>query len=473
MTQPAPEEKPPVRAAIAALTENGRPIPDDRHSHMIPLLRRRRDGATATWWASTVLIAALALLAVPTGAPADAPASLSAAPAAAMVSHGTVVAIGGGLRDDNDAVWSRIVARAGGTNSRFVVFATASSEPESAAAAAVSALEVHGARAQAVPLSSLLDGVDVGRAVRDPDLLATVRAAQGVFFTGGAQQRIVDALQPGGESTPMLEAIRGVLAKGGVVAGTSAGAAVMSRIMFRDPPGVLAVMKGSLREGKDVGRGLGLAGPELLVDQHFLRRGRIGRLLALMSSRRLEVAIGVEEDTAAFLSGDEVKVVGPGGVLYVDLRDATTDPARGAFNVYGARLTYVADGDRIDVRSGALLPSDRKLKGQRLDPGAPGFRPYFDDTPFLLDVLGEGAVLKAMIYMVDGPTATIRGLAYDAGPDAAAPRDLGFEFRFSRRPDTVGWYASVDDTESYSVANVRLDVVPVRVAEPLYVDWPH
>jgi cyanophycinase len=435
--------------------------------------RRRCDGATASWRVNAVALAALASALVPTGASADSPAGVPAAPASPMVPHGTVIAIGGGLRDDNDAVWSRIVALAGGANSRFVVFATASSAPESAAAAAVAALAAHGARAEPVPVSPLLDGVDVGRAVRDPALLATVRAARGVFFTGGAQERIVDALQPGGEDTPMLEAIRGVLANGGVVAGTSAGAAVMSRIMFRDPPDVLTVMKGSLRDGKDVDRGLCLAGPDLFVDQHFLRRGRIGRLLALMQARGLKVAIGIEEDTAALLSGDEVEAVGPGGVLFVDLRAATTDPMRGAFNVSGARLTYVADGDRIDVRSGTLVPSDEKLAGQRLDPGAPGFRPYFEDTPFLLDVLGDGAVLKAMTYMVDGPAATIRGLAYDARPDAAAPRDLGFEFRFSRRPDTVGWYASVDDTESYSVANVRLDVVPVRVAEPLYTDWPH
>jgi len=270
----------------------------------------------------------------------------------------------------------------------------------------------------------------------------------------------------------MLAAIREVLARGGVVAGTSAGAAVMSRVMFRDPPVVPTVMKGPLREGKDVDRGLGFAGPDLFVDQHFLRRGRLGRALPLMLSRGFEIGIGVEEDSAAVLHGSEVEVIGPGGALFVDLGEATTDPKRGAFNVAGARLTYLADGDRFDVRARVLSPAPAKLQGQRLEPSAPGFRPYYQDTPFLLDVLGEGAVLKAMTYMVDGPAATLRGLAYDAGPEAAPPHGLGFEFRFSRRPDTVGWYASLNDTESYTVTNVRLDVVPVQVAEPLYRDWP-
>jgi cyanophycinase len=243
----------------------------------------------------------------------------------------------------------------------------------------------------------------------------------------------------------------------------------MSTVMFRDPPVVPTVMKGSLREGKDVDRGLGFVGPALFVDQHFLRRGRLGRALPLMQARGYEMGIGIEEDTAAVVRGSSIEVIGPGGVLFVDLGKATTDPRRGAFNIAGVRLTYLADGDRFDLRTRTLTPAPAKLQGQRLEPAARGFRPYYEDTPFLLDVLGEGAVLKAMTYLVDGPSAVVRGLAYDAGPDAAPPRDLGFEFRFSRTPETIGWYASVNDIESYTVANVRLDVEPVKVAQPLYV----
>jgi cyanophycinase len=188
-----------------------------------------------------------------------------------------------------------------------------------------------------------------------------------------------------------------------------------------------------------------------------------------MQARGYEIGIGIEEDTAAVVRGSSIEVIGPGGVLFVDLAKATTDPRRGAFNIAGVRLTYLADGDRFDLRTRALTPAPAKRQGQRLEPAARGFRPYYEDTPFLLDVLGEGAVLKAMTYLVDGPSAVVSGLAYDAGPGAAPPRDLGFEFRFSRTPETIGWYASVNDIESYTVANVRLDVEPVKVAQPLYV----
>ena len=381
---------------------------------------------------------------------------------------GTVVVIGGALRDDNAAVWSSLVTLAGGRGARYVVFGTASGDPERSAARVVALLESHGAEAKSLPVAPKLPGVDVAQAVRDPELIAQVSAANGVFFTGGAQERIVDTLQPGGHPTPLLEAIRGVLGRGGVVAGTSAGAAIMSHVMFRDAPDLLAVMKGTLRDGKEVDRGLGFAVPGLFVDQHFLRRGRLGRMLPLMQSQGLQTGIGVEENSAAILRGHEVEIVGEGGALFVDLRDAASDPKRGAFNLSGVRLTFLGDGDRLDVRTRALTPSAAKLAGARIDPGAAGFEPSLEDPPFLLDVLGDGAILRAMSFVLDGPAAEIRGLAYDARPQASAPRDLGFEFRLYRGTDTAGWYAEVHGDDAYTIANVRLDVLPVKVAQPLY-----
>jgi cyanophycinase len=352
-----------------------------------------------------------------------------------------------------------------------VVFGTASATPTRAAQSAVAALEAHGAVAEHIAVAPRLEGIDLAQAVRDPELIARVRAARGVFFTGGAQEYIVDTLQPGGQSTPLLDAIRDVLDRDGVIAGTSAGAAVMSRVMFRDPPDPVGVMKGALRPGQDIDTGLGFAGPDLFVDQHFLRRGRLGRMLPLMQSQGLKTGIGVEENSAAILRGHEIEVVGNGGVLFVDLATATSNVQLGAFNVAGVRLTYLGDGDRLDLRSRAVTPAPAKALGTRLDPRATGFEPSLADTPFLLDVLGDGAILRGMTYALDGPQAEVRGLAFDARPEARAPRDLGFEFRFYRGADTAGWFTSGFGDEAYTVVNVRLDVRPVQVAQPLYRAW--
>jgi len=74
-------------------------------------------------------------------------------------------------------------------------------------------------------------------------------------------------------------------------------------------------------------------------------------MLPLMQSQGLQTGIGVEENSAAILLGHEVEIVGEGGALFVDLRDVGSDPNLGAFNLSGVRLTFLGDGDRLDVRN--------------------------------------------------------------------------------------------------------------------------
>lgn len=128
--------------------------------------------------------------------------------------RGYAVPIGGALKADNEEVWQRIVQLAGGKGARFVVFGTASEDPEASAKQVVDLLQRRGAVAEALPVAPKFLWVDLNKVVRDPALIAKVKAAKGIFFTGGVQERIVDVLQPGGQSTPMLEAIWDVYRKG-------------------------------------------------------------------------------------------------------------------------------------------------------------------------------------------------------------------------------------------------------------------
>ncbi len=415
-----------------------------------------------------VLLLALACMPL---AHAREPVPTAVASPAITATTGPAIAIGGALRNDNAAVWSRLIDLAGGRGARFVVLATASGDPDAAARGTIAALVAHGAVAEHLRVAPKLLGIDLQRAVRDPALIEKVRAANGVFFTGGDQARIVDTLCPGGVESPLLIAIRELQQRGGVIAGTSAGAAIMSRTMFRDPASVITLLKGPLRPGQDFGPGLGFAPTDLFVDQHFLSRGRLGRMLPLMHERGMTLGLGVEEDSAAILQGDQVEVLGPGGALLVDLTAVATDAKLGAFNLANAKLTYLGHGDRYDLRSRTLTPARAKLEGQVIDPRAAGFKPYHDDAPFALDVLAAGVVLDRMVRIVDGRLTESRGLAFDADATATAPRDLGFEFRFSRRADTLGWYDPVASEDAYTLANIRLDVVPVRVTQPLFEPW--
>jgi cyanophycinase len=469
-----------VRRRLARKRRTG-PADRRRHGRGVIIVARSRtqtDFVRATFalarWSlalCAVVLHAACALAPPDATAQAAPAASTAAATARApaVPHGYAVPIGGALGYDNDLVWSKLVGLSGGAGSRWVVFATASGDPAATGERIASTLRRHGAVAEVIPVAPQLPGADLATAVRDPRWIDAVRSARGVFFSGGAQERIVDTLEPGGVSTPLLDAIRGVQRDGGVIAGTSAGAAIMSARMFRDAVDVIAVLKGALRDGQETGRGLGFVGPDVLVDQHFLRRGRIARLLPAMAAYGASLGLGVDEDTAAIVQGDLVEVIGARGVLVVDLEGA--DAGGAPFALRGARLSYLESGDRYDLKRREVLPSPAKLAGRRLDPAAAGFSPYFGDAPFLPDVTAEGALTTALVHVVDGRTGEVRALATDAGRPGPRP-ELGFEFRLHRGPDTLAWFTSATGREAYTIANVRLDVTPVRVATPLYTAWP-
>lgn len=393
----------------------------------------------------------------------------------AQAAPGIVVPIGGALRFDNDAVWSRLVELAGGPGARYVVLPTAGGNPQRAAQRTADALTRHGAQVEILPIAPKWPGADLEsarRAAADPQAVAKLRAAAGVFMTGGAQERLTATLAPGGVETPLLGAIRELQARGGVVAGSSAGAAVMSALMFRDAQDPHRILKGIMREGHEIDRGLGFAGPDLFVDQHFLKRGRIGRMLPLMLAKGYRLGVGVDENSALVIRDGNMEVIGGKGALLVDLSEARHDAARGVFNVENARLSYLDRGDRYDLRERRAIASPIKTADLRLDPKAPDFKPEHQKVPVYLDILGDTTIANAMGALVDSPAESALGLAYAMNPEADDPRpDLGFEFILRRDAVTEAWFTTAFGGEDYSVFNMRLDVRPVRLARPLYQPW--
>ncbi len=396
-------------------------------------------------------------------------------PAAAQ---GVTVAIGGALQDDNDAVWARLVQLAGGPGARFAVLATAAGDPDRSAASISANLARHGGVAEHVRVAPRLPGIDIQAAVRDPRWLAVIERSQGVFFSGGAQSRLMDTLQPGGQPTPLLQAVRALWARGGVVAGTSSGAAVLSVVAFRDAPDPLAVLQAPqlrLRDGQEVDRGFGFLPAGVAVDQHFIRRGRIARLLPLMHTRRLRQGIGVEEDSAIVVRGDDVEVIGRAGALVVELPAAGPVASTGPFALAAARLNWLQPGDRYDLATHIVSPAAAKLAGTLLDRSNPAFSGYHEGPAQVNDILSEGTLVRTMARLVDSDQRTLTALAFRGQPEAAAGAetgphvDVGFEWRFTVDAHTRGWHASGD---AYTLVGVNLAIVPVRMARPLYTPWP-
>ena len=373
---------------------------------------------------------------------------------------GSLVIIGGGLRVNNAEVWEKIVALAGGKGARIAVLPTAAQTPAKEAQLTVDALNRYGARAFVVPVAPMLAGTDVRKAADDPALADAIRKAGGAFFTGGDQARITGSLRRAdGSNTAVLDALWGLYRRGGVIAGTSAGAAIMSSTMFNDPPlDVMPVLKNGVVDGKDVAPGLGFIGDDVFVDQHLLARGRFGRMLPAMLAKGYTLGLGIDENTAAVVGPTrDVTVIGYRGALVLDLAGASTDKSKPGFNLANARISYLDSGDRFNLATRTYTPGPGK---------EPVDRQYVEHRPpiFYTDILGNTAVADLLEKLVDSDLQRAVGVAFE-GPDSQLP-ERGFEFTFTRVPDTAEYVTNRED--AYSIYRIRMDVRPVRIRQPFY-----
>lgn len=384
-------------------------------------------------------------------------------------SHGSLVILGGSERFDHREYWEQIVELAGGPGSRIAVFPTASGDPVKKGGWVISALNKAGADAFLVPVAWRKIPRAPQEAVADPDLVEQVREATGVFLIGGEQDKIVRALYtPEGQNTPMLDAVWEVYHKGGVIAGTSAGAAVMSRIMYREADSVLETMLQGVRFGKELDRGLGFLDSEWFVDQHCLVRGRFARTLVAMHDQGFKFGIGVDENSGIIVrNGKDVQVIGYKGALVMDLSKAEHDPKLGRFNLRNVRLTYLDRGDKFDLKTRETTPSEDKLDDEKLDPKSADFHPNQRRPLFFNDILGNTTVADLMGKLMETISSEAIGLAFD-GIEARQHSVDGFEFKFIRDNDSVAWYTESQGGDDYTVLNIRLDIRPIRITGPLY-----
>lgn len=384
---------------------------------------------------------------------------------------GTTVAVGGALQDGTTEVWQRLaqlVQAAPAGRDCWHVVSIASAEPEESAARVIANLARHGARGLHLRVGPRFAGTDAGDARWADEL----RRCHGVFMTGGAQARLVDTLRPGGRPTPLLQAMWALWRDGGVVAGSSAGTAVLSATMFRDAPDPLAVMKGRLREGVEWEAGFGLLPDGVVIDQHAVRRGRIARLLPLVQLRGASLGVAVEENAAALFTAGGFEVLGGGGVLLVEPGRRVAHPG-GAFGVEGATLHWLESGDRFELATRRVLASPSRLAGTLLQPLAPTHRGYRRGSWYYADMLGDGVIVTAMKRLVDGDQRQLQGLAFSGHPaggpgiDPEDPDpDLAFEWTLRLDAGTRAWL--VTSPEGYTVEGVKLDIVPVRLQRPLF-----
>ncbi|HEX7538259.1 MAG TPA: cyanophycinase [Dermatophilaceae bacterium] len=277
----------------------------------------------------------------------------------------TCLLIIGGAEDKagRATVLRRFVRLAGGRNARIVIIPSASSFPDEALQTYNVAFGRLGA-----PEAVVLNPGSRSAAAAD-SLVKAMDAATGVFMTGGNQLKLAQLFV----GTPLAAAISRAHERGAVVAGTSAGASIMSQFMISlGADGVTPRQRNS-----QLTSGLALL-PGVIIDQHFDQRARYGRLMSLVAGSPNLLGMGIDEDTAAEVrDGRTMTVVGSGSVFIVDARTAVSDvpearrhapllisgavvhslPAGATFDLHTAQLTgFVEKHPDVIVRASSKVP---------------------------------------------------------------------------------------------------------------------
>ncbi|MEA5506637.1 cyanophycinase [Halotia wernerae UHCC 0503] len=253
-----------------------------------------------------------------------------------------LVIIGGAEDKEDDCyILREFVRRSGSTKANIVIMTAATELPREVGENYIKIFERLGAEDVRIIDTETRDDASSSTA------LGAIAKATGIFFTGGDQARITSILK----DTEIDTAIHKRFSEGVVIAGTSAGAAVMPDKM---------IMEGDSQtnprmEIVEMGLGLGFL-PGVVIDQHFSQRGRLGRLISALIQEPVVLGFGIDENTAMVVTDSQIEVIGQGSVTIVDESEATYNNMGEILKdeplaICGAKLHILPHGYKFDLKT--------------------------------------------------------------------------------------------------------------------------
>jgi len=386
---------------------------------------------------------------------------------------GALFIAGGGLRQCKTKAFRAFIDKAGGKKARIAFIVTASgSKPDDlfrSYSKDMKSLGITKDRLVLIPLYAqhVKDEHGYNAMTGDaPELLSYLNDVTGVWFTGGDQYYTYQCMiREDGRDTELLARLREMYNKGLTIGGSSAGAAIMSRVMIGNGnnKGVLSkpvvfgystyseiVEQDDLAEPLVITSGLGFF-PEGVVDQHFDCRPRLLRLIktCLSNPEGDRVGYAVSEDTVLIYYENTIKVLGSANVFIIDCRHAE-DLGNGNFR--GIVLSSIREGDTLDARSGTIIfkrCADNKQYGYSKDYLSGGII----DSPVFADMIGHrllAGIDEDLYFSEDrGLPYVIGAVLYDTG-DA----DWLVRLRYYKQSISTGY----SDDGGVSFNNILLDI---------------
>ena len=241
-----------------------------------------------------------------------------------------------------EGILSRVVKESGGTDALIVIIPTASSIPKEVGENYQYAFRKLGC--------SNIQVMDIRERSQseDPTFINLVKRADCIMFSGGNQSNIIKIIGGSTMHEILLERYQNEPL---VIAGTSAGAMCMSHEMITGGSSTEAFIKGAVGMGK----GMNFIS-HLVIDSHFIRRGRFGRLAEAVAKFPKLVGIGLAEDTGLVIThGDTIEVIGSGMVIIFDPRKLKFNNQSIIENGTPMSLTnlkthILANGDRFNIK---------------------------------------------------------------------------------------------------------------------------
>lgn len=283
-----------------------------------------------------------------------------------------LVLIGGGLSDDSQLIWNKIVELAGGVGvARIGIITAASADPIDSADYYEEMFARYGA------LETYFVPVYEGNkeANSQPEVVDNIRRMSGFMFGGGDQARVISSFYNDNRTeSPALAAIRSTYEDDdAVIAGSSAGIACQPwAVMIMGGWSWEGLAYGAFPFGEEIDNYDLIYDPDggilmlnkFIIDSHFSERGREGRLVRLIwdtkdKKQGVQFGIGVDEDTAIVITDADTtmavgQVIGIDGAMIIDLSNAEVDENAAHFHIEGVRAHYLTHGDQIDLTTLAV-----------------------------------------------------------------------------------------------------------------------
>ncbi len=399
---------------------------------------------------------------------------------------GSLLIAGGALKSDNKAVYEKMLELAGGAERAvFGVIPAAGGAPVSSFESFKELLIGYGVKAENIHLVNvaMMDDKSTEFAdeskwagnAEDKRVAGILKTCTAVWFTGGDQMRVLMTLtRADGSPTQVLKAVNDVYTRGGMIGGSSAGAAIMGPVMIAGGSslGAFGLSADTTVSGPG---GENSAGEPLLlsqgldffrfgiVDQHFNQRARLGRLcMALAQSRdKAPFGVGVDENTALiyYAAENKIQVFGEHGLTILNAEEVQINGAAPRLKIANLKFSYLEHGDEMNLSDMKVTPAVHRFPihgNEEYELMAPPRSGLFDtDAPDFREL--------ATRYLANNKLLSeIRSTGFNG--------TIGITVVISKTLQSRAYVSTGENgKKKYTLENFRLDFEPVEIAiRPVY-----